>query len=574
MKRKVAIVGFAPSTRDKAPYNDPEWEIWVLNEYFSILPQTGASNITRWFELHQKETVLLSSRSENYMEHLKASKVPIMMVDKYDDIPMAERYPLEDIIKELQTDYFTNSISYMVAYAIYLKYDEIAIYGVDMAQDEEYCVHPDTKVLTKEFLYKKASELQIDEEIIAFDENPQGNSNDRDYRIAKVEGSNRITRPCYKLTFEDGSEITCSKEHRWLVGGSSNKWVQTENLIAKGERKDESCSHVIKPLKYWDEERTYEAGYLAAALDGEGHLTQSKDNKSESYNTVFGFAQKDNDMLKEFISYVNMYKFDFRIHQKQCGANCLAMSKRSEVIRFLGQIRPKRLISKLDIEKLGRMVGEKVALVKKEYIGEQEVIALGTSTGTFIAEGFASHNSKERPSVEYFVGYARAKGIPVYIPAESDICKVPYYYGFQEASAQKIVRTIDPKLNDLKTRINHDDFVVDEMQEYIDYKLKKYLFEYHGQIQKIKDTDAKIGQLQEKQRNSKSQDECNGIQQEIIKIQTELPNLAILLYQLHDLIMGLWNDNQNMKGAKKERLFLSGAENMTSHLRKILCPYD
>lgn len=320
MKRKVAIVGFAPSTRDKAPYNDPEWEIWVLNEYFSILPQTGASNITRWFELHQRDTVLLSSRSENYLQYLKESKIPIMMVDQYDDIPMCEKYPLDEIIKELQTDYFTNSISYMVAYAVYLGYDEIAIYGVDMAQDEEY--------------------------------------------------------------------------------------------------------------------------------------------------------------------------------------------------------------------------------------------------------------AKERPSVEYFVGYARAKGIPVYIPAESDICKVPYYYGFQEASAQKVVRTIDPKLNDLKNRINHDDFVSDEMCEYIDYKLKKYLFEYSPSIQKIKDADAKIGQLQEKQRNSKSQDEWNSVQQEIIKVQTELPNLAVLLYQLHDLIMGIWNDNQNMKGAKKERLFLSGAENMTSHFRKILCPYD
>ncbi len=70
MSKKVAIVGFAPSTRDKAPYNDPDWEIWVLNEYFSILPQTGASNITRWFELHLRDTVLNSSRASDYIDKL------------------------------------------------------------------------------------------------------------------------------------------------------------------------------------------------------------------------------------------------------------------------------------------------------------------------------------------------------------------------------------------------------------------------------------------------------------------------------------------------------------------------
>ena len=136
-KKKIAIVGFAPSTKDKAPYNDPDWEIWVLNEYFTMLP-CEANNIARWFELHQRDTVLNSFRTKEYLKQLQQSNIPIMMVEKFEDIPMSEKYPLDEIIKELETDYFTNSISYMVAYAIYYGADEIAMYGVDMAQDEEY----------------------------------------------------------------------------------------------------------------------------------------------------------------------------------------------------------------------------------------------------------------------------------------------------------------------------------------------------------------------------------------------------------------------------------------------------
>jgi len=319
-KKKVAIVGFAPSSRDKAPYNDPDWEIWVLNEYNSILPSHGANNVALWFEIHQRDTVLKSNRDSSYIDKLKNSKIPILMCEKHDDIPMSMKYPLHEIIEKLETDYFTNSISYMVAYALYVGVDEIAIYGVDMAQDEEY--------------------------------------------------------------------------------------------------------------------------------------------------------------------------------------------------------------------------------------------------------------AKERPSVEYFVGYARAKGIPVYIPSESDICKVPYYYGFEEESAQKICRTIDPKLNDLKTRIQNDDFQMEEMQEYMDFKLKKYLFEYLPLTKKIKDADEKIGAIQQKLQTEIPDEEKQLLSVEVQKIQGALPNLALYIYQLDELIMGIWNDNQTMKGAKKERLFLAGAENMTAHLRKILCPYD
>lgn len=319
-KRIVHIVGFAPSTRDMAGYNNPDVEIWVLNEYFSILPIGGVNNITRWFEIHQRGTVLTSSRDASYLDKLKASTIPIMMCEKHDDIPMSVAYPLQDIIKDLETDYFTNSISYMIAQAVYEKVDEIAIYGVDMAQDEEY--------------------------------------------------------------------------------------------------------------------------------------------------------------------------------------------------------------------------------------------------------------SKERPSVEYFVGYARAKGIPVFIPPESDICKVPYYYGFQEESASKICKTIDPKRADLKKRIDSDDFQVDEMLEHIDYKLKKYLFEYAPNVNIVKDLETKLKALTDKFSKAETDEEKQKINNEIIEISKTVPKVDAILYPIHDLMMQLWECSQTIKGAKKERLYLAGANDIVSHLRVQLCPFD
>ena len=60
------------------------------------------------------------------------------------------------------------------------------------------------------------------------------------------------------------------------------------------------------------------------------------------------------------------------------------------------------------------------------------MIGLRTSTKTFIAEGFASHNSYQRSGCEYYVGFARGRGIKVYIPQTSALCKANYVYGYSE----------------------------------------------------------------------------------------------------------------------------------------------
>ena len=86
--------------------------------------------------------------------------------------------------------------------------------------------------------------------------------------------------------------------------------------------------------------------------------------------------------------------------------------------------------------------------------------------------------------------------------------------------------------------------------------------------------DEKIGKLQEKLQQAKTPDEAVSLQGEIIKLQQEAPNLGLLIYTMNDILMTIWEHNQTMKGAKKERLFLAGAEQMTAHLFKISCPYD
>lgn len=144
-RTKVAIVGFAPS-RDQAPYNNPDFEIWSVNNLHRFIPRTD-----RVFQLHQRSEWevddLHGFPGKKHLEWLKTCGIPVYTIEKYPDIPTSIKFPLDELIEEFgiprqkgktKDAYFTNSISFMIALAIYEGFKEIHIYGVDMAVLSEY----------------------------------------------------------------------------------------------------------------------------------------------------------------------------------------------------------------------------------------------------------------------------------------------------------------------------------------------------------------------------------------------------------------------------------------------------
>lgn len=74
---------------------------------------------------------------------LRMSKVPVYMLEKHTDIPMSERYPMEEITQLVGktrngTPYLESSIAYMLAQAVLERVDRIGIWGVDLHCESEY----------------------------------------------------------------------------------------------------------------------------------------------------------------------------------------------------------------------------------------------------------------------------------------------------------------------------------------------------------------------------------------------------------------------------------------------------
>ena len=146
---EVAIVGFAPSTMEDVQFlfGDPNIEIWALNQLYIAWPRICPENrmpekrnITRWFQIHHRHSYDQTvQRDHSHHDWLTNQKdFPIYMMDREEDIPVSCKFPAKLLIEHFNRRYFTNSISWEIALAIYEGFKKIHIYGVDMAQDSEY----------------------------------------------------------------------------------------------------------------------------------------------------------------------------------------------------------------------------------------------------------------------------------------------------------------------------------------------------------------------------------------------------------------------------------------------------
>jgi hypothetical protein len=133
LERKIAIVGYTDSRHD-APYGDPTWELWGLNNLHVQVPAEQFSSFTRWYDLHDRATI---ERDERHVEWLKATTLPVYVWTPSLEWPTSVEFPRTELLDRFGR-YFTNSISWMLAHAILEGATTIAVYGVDMAQSTEY----------------------------------------------------------------------------------------------------------------------------------------------------------------------------------------------------------------------------------------------------------------------------------------------------------------------------------------------------------------------------------------------------------------------------------------------------
>lgn len=120
----IAIIGMSPSCKD-APWYDDQWEKWGLPWH----PEYWA-RCDRLFDIHETTNKLQADKQKKFVKNAKDIGAIIYMVENFEG---AEKYPLDKV----GFDYFSSSMAYMLALAIYEGHEKIGLWGIDMT-DLEY----------------------------------------------------------------------------------------------------------------------------------------------------------------------------------------------------------------------------------------------------------------------------------------------------------------------------------------------------------------------------------------------------------------------------------------------------
>lgn len=168
-RNKVAIVGFCQPHRDWAPYDNNQWDIWGLNRGYIFMPRADM-----WFEMHGRAIWEWEQRRPgNHVKFLQgfrtpaqarafAPDMPVIMHEAVPSvIPHSIAYPFEAVAEDIgrgitrfvpngapekwgknqaqaAIPYLASSIAQEIALAIYMGYEEIALFGIDLNTTSEY----------------------------------------------------------------------------------------------------------------------------------------------------------------------------------------------------------------------------------------------------------------------------------------------------------------------------------------------------------------------------------------------------------------------------------------------------
>lgn len=266
------------------------------------------------------------------------------------------------------------------------------------------CVAPETRLLRADMSWAHAGEIQVGDPLLAFDEQNGpayrtglcAPTKYRRFARANVTAVRRLVRPSYRLTFDDGTTVVASANHLWLSGshksggtggGRAWRWLKTSSLVCNRETQR---SWVLKVCDVVDREDSFDGGWLSGVLDGEGNISVGPGLRVVLSQNEGGVLDRAQALLAARDIAVTK-----RTGKRRC-RQLVVIGGKHEQLALLMRFRPMRLIQNFltschEVSLYGRD-HRAVGLVSKEFLGDQEVVAIETDSHTFIAEGLASHN--------------------------------------------------------------------------------------------------------------------------------------------------------------------------------------
>lgn len=136
---KKIVICATGSGWELAP-SESEKVIYALNDFVNIEKYRLRPDFLFIMDILDEKPGVVSGQTNlgETIQKINKMRVPLVGPFKYEEIPLSEAFPIEACVKEFGIPYFTNTICYMIAYALLQNPESIELYGVNQAGSHEY----------------------------------------------------------------------------------------------------------------------------------------------------------------------------------------------------------------------------------------------------------------------------------------------------------------------------------------------------------------------------------------------------------------------------------------------------
>lgn len=114
--------------------------IYGLNDYIRVEKYQIVPDVLFIMDVLDEKPQVVSGIDNlgDVVNRINNMKVPLIAPFKYEEIPLSQPFPIHESFKEFGRPYYTNTICYMIAYALLQGAKEIELFGVNQASSSEY----------------------------------------------------------------------------------------------------------------------------------------------------------------------------------------------------------------------------------------------------------------------------------------------------------------------------------------------------------------------------------------------------------------------------------------------------
>lgn len=261
------------------------------------------------------------------------------------------------------------------------------------------CLAPETRVLTSDLRWVLLENVEVGQDLVSVDDLTGGKARGRKIRKTTITGKCETYEEAYCLTMSDGRKIIATGDHRFLCNRNIDgrigptKWKYVKD-IKIGE-------NFRNFTNLWSE-GNFDDGWFGGFIDGEGSL-----RKRNEGGTEMSMVQVDNNVLQKALKYLKDNNIPYSLSEKNKSdlgkklVFAIRICSQRHLFSIVGKCRPSRFVfnsawweglSLSHKSKIDKINDTWIKVVKKEMVGKRRMIDISTTTGTFIAEGFISHN--------------------------------------------------------------------------------------------------------------------------------------------------------------------------------------